>query len=222
LADKTIIVGFIPALMVAFIVMPYFEVGKSRRYADRRVGLSVSMLFIAFMLVSNWMGTPEFRVESSPDREVSIQVLPEEGPSLLMAVPYVELKPGSYLPGQVVSGSPHLTEALDNYRTVLEDHSCTMGNPALADFHAQPCKVETKADGENRYGVGINNKEAMPDPYSELRVEEVQEGLLELNLYYEVANPDNLSEILNVSDDWVKHKHIDSNYAEECRYANKC
>ncbi|MEJ2751913.1 MAG: cytochrome b N-terminal domain-containing protein [Chloroflexota bacterium] len=81
LADKTIIVGFIPALLVAFIVMPYFEVGKSRRYADRRIGLSVSMLFIAFMLVSNWMGTPEFRVESSPDREVSIKVLPEEGPS---------------------------------------------------------------------------------------------------------------------------------------------
>jgi hypothetical protein len=56
--------------------MPYIEVGKSRRYADRRVGLTVSMLFIAFMLVSNWMGSPEFRVQSSPDREVSIQLLP--------------------------------------------------------------------------------------------------------------------------------------------------
>jgi quinol-cytochrome oxidoreductase complex cytochrome b subunit len=222
LADKTIIVGFIPLLLVAFIVMPYFEVGKSRRYADRRVGLSVSMLFIAFMLVSNWMGTPEYRVESSPDREVSIKVLPEEGPSLLMAVPFEELQPGSYLPGQEVPGSPHLTEALANYRTILEEHSCTMGNPALSNFQPAACRVETSESGEKRYGVGINNKEAMPDPYSELRVEEVQEGLLELNLYYEVANPDNLNEILNISDDWVKHKHIDSNYEEECRYVNKC
>ena len=222
LADKTIIVGFIPLLMVAFIVMPYFEVGKSRRYADRRVGLSVSMLFIAFMLVSNWMGTPEFRVESSPDREVSIKVLPEEGPSLLMAVPYDEIQPGSYLPGQVVSGSPHLTEALAYYKTILEEHSCTMGNPALPDFQVAACRVDEGGTGEKRYGVGINNKEAMPDPYSELRVDEVQDGLLELNLYYEVANPDDLNEILNISDDWVKHKHIDSNYEEECRFFNKC
>jgi hypothetical protein len=197
-------------------------VGKSRRYADRRVGLSVSMVFIAFMLVSNWMGTPEFRVESSPDREVSIKVLPEEGPSLLMAVPYEEIQPGSYLPGQVVSGSPHLTEALAYYKTILEEHSCTMGNPALTDFHVAACRIEEGGTGEKRYGVGINNKEAMPDPYSELRVEEVQDGLLELNLYYEVANPDDLNEILNISDDWVKHKHIDSNYEEECRFFNKC
>ncbi|MFN2107649.1 MAG: cytochrome b [Candidatus Promineifilaceae bacterium] len=222
LADKTIIVGFIPALLVAFIVMPYFEVGKSRRYADRRIGLSVSMLFIAFMLVSNWMGTPEFRVESSPDREVSIKVLPEEGPSQLMAVPFEELQPGSYLPGQTIPGAPHLTLALEHYKDVLEDHSCTLGNPALANFHPAACKVETNESGENRYVVGINNKEAMPDPYSELRVEQIQDGLLKLTLYYEVANPDNLNEILNTSDDWVKYKHIDSNYAEECRFANKC
>lgn len=222
LADKTIIVGFIPLLMVAFIVMPYFEVGKSRRYADRRVGLSVAMLFIAFMLVSNWMGTPEFRVESSPDREVSIKVLPEEGPSLMMAVPYEEFSPGSYLPGQVVPGAPQLTEALADYKSVLEDHSCTMGNPALPDFNVPACNVEELESGEVRYGVGINNKEAMPDPYSELRVEEVQDGLLSLVLYYEVADPDNLDEILFSSDEWEKFKHRDSNYAEECRFANKC
>ena len=44
-------------LALAFFVMPYIEIGKSRRYADRRLGLSVTMLFIAFMLVSNWMGS---------------------------------------------------------------------------------------------------------------------------------------------------------------------
>jgi hypothetical protein len=139
-----------------------------------------------------------------------------------MAVPFEELQPGSYLPGQEVPGSPHLTEALAHYKTILEEHSCTMGNPALPNFHPAECRVDTSESGEKRYGVGINNKEAMPDPYSELRVEEVQEGLLELILYYEVANPDDLNEILNISDDWVKHKHIDSNYEEECRYVNKC
>jgi quinol-cytochrome oxidoreductase complex cytochrome b subunit len=223
LADKTLVVGFIPLLLVAFIVMPYFEVGKSRRYADRRVGLTVASVFIAIMLVSNWMGTPEFRVASSPDREVSIKVLPEEGPSEMIAVPYEELKPGAYVPGQVISGSPFLTSALADYETQLAAHSCTLGNPQLPSMALRPCKVVTNEEtGESIYQVGINNKEAMPDPYSELRIQQVQEGLLSLTLFYEVRNPNNPDEIIYISDDWVKFVHRDANYAEECRFANKC
>ncbi len=215
LADKMLVVGFIPLLMVAFFVMPYFEVGKSRRYADRRVGISVSMLFIAFMLVSNWMGSPEFRVSSSPDREVSIETLPEEGASLLMAVPFDQMKQGAYLPGQEISSSPHFTEALMGFEEALNRHSCTLtGAEGLA-----PCKTEELGDGSLKYTVGINNKEAMPDPYAELRIKEAQEGLLELNLYYEYE--DSGGE-LRISDDWIKYKHRDSNYEEECRFANKC
>ena len=217
LADKTLVVGFIPLLLVAFIVMPYFEVGKSRRYADRRIGISVSMLFIAFMLVSNWMGTPEFRVASSPDREVSIEVLPEEGASQMMAVPYEQMQRGAYLPGQEVPGSPEFSAALHEYEVALQRHSCTLTD----DPDLRPCGIEGEGD-QKKYTVGINNKEAMPDPYSELRVQEVQEGLLELTLYYEVVDPDNPGEYLIISDDWVKYKHRDSNYAEECSFVNKC
>jgi hypothetical protein len=216
-------VGFIPLLLVAFIVMPYIEVGKSRRYADRRVGLTVASVFIAIMLVSNWMGTPEFRVASSPDREVSIKVLPEEGPSQMLAVPFEELKPGAYLPGQVVSGSPFLTSALASYAEQLAVHSCTLGNPQLTNLDLRPCKVVTNEEtGENFYEVGINNKEALPDPYSEMRVQQVQDNLLSLTLYYEVRNPNNPDEIMYFSDDWVAFLHRDANYAEECRFANKC
>ncbi|NCF66631.1 MAG: hypothetical protein GWP61_11695 [Chloroflexi bacterium] len=218
LADKMLVVGFIPLLMVAFIVMPYFEVGKSRRYADRRVGLSVSMLFIAFMLVSNWMGTPEFRVASSPDREVSIEVLPEEGASPMMAVPYDQMRPGAYLPGQEVSGSSQFTEALKGYEEAMKRHSCTVsGDPDL-----QQCNIKELQSGQQVYTVGVNDKEAMPDPYAEMRVQEVQEGLLELRLYYEVVDPQNPGEYLILSDEWVKFKHRDSNYEEECSFANKC
>ena len=41
--DSKIVVAFgiIPVLAVMFFIMPYVEVGRSRRYADRRVGLSV-------------------------------------------------------------------------------------------------------------------------------------------------------------------------------------
>lgn len=217
LADKTIVVGFIPLLLVAFIVMPYFEVGKSRRYADRRLGLSVSMVFIALMFISNWMGTPEFRVESSPDREVSIEVLPEEGPSLLMAVPFEEMRPGVYRPGQVVSRSPLLTRGLAGFEEAMFTHSCTVtGNEEFRE-----CGIEELESGDVRYTVGINNKTAMPDPYAELRVTQIQDDLLELRLYFEVVDPNNPEEFLILSDDWVKYRHRDSNYAEECTYLNK-
>ncbi len=216
LADKTLVVGFIPLLLVAFIVMPYFEVGKSRRYADRRVGLSIAMLFIAFMLVSNWMGTPEFRVQSSPDREVSIKVLPEEGPSRMKAVPFEQFKDGAYIPGQEVSGAPELTAALEKFQEELALHSCTLtGNTMF-----EPCRVSTSDSGETVYRNSFTD-DAMPDPYAELRVHHIQPNLVELTLFYEVVNPDNPDEFLVNSDDWVTPLHADSNYAEECTFLNK-
>ena len=197
--------------------MPYFEVGKSRRYADRRVGISVSMIFIAFMLVSNWMGTPEFRVQSSPDREVSVRVLPEEGPSKMLSVPYEEFNaPNTYLPGEEVPGSPFLTEALKRFEEVLFLRSCTLtGNPDYPE-----CIVEELPNGEMRYSNRWFGN-VMPDPVAELRVKEIQPDLLELRLYYEAVDPQNPDELLVLSDDWVRYLHRNANYAEECSYVNK-
>ncbi|MBK8430738.1 MAG: hypothetical protein IPL28_05385 [Chloroflexi bacterium] len=40
-SKEAIAFAFIPGLAVSFFIMPYVEVGRSRRYGDRRVGLSV-------------------------------------------------------------------------------------------------------------------------------------------------------------------------------------
>ncbi len=221
LADKTLVVGFIPLLLVAFIVMPYFEVGKSRRYADRRVGLSVAFLFMAFMLLSNWMGSPEFRVESSPEQEVNTKLLPEEGVSAMLGVPFDEWQPGkTYFPGQVIEGSPELTHALDVYAEQMYLHSCTL-NPGtkIGSYTLDTCKVETLSNGEKRYSNFFAGS-VMPDPYTELRVEEVQDGLLSLTLIHEVPNPDNPDELM-IQSKWTSYRHADSNYEEECRFFNK-
>ncbi|RMH01780.1 MAG: cytochrome bc complex cytochrome b subunit [Chloroflexi bacterium] len=211
LADKTLVVGFIPLLMVAFIVMPYFEVGKSRRYADRRLGLSVAMLFIAFMLVSNWMGTPEFRVQSSPEREVAQEIAPQEGPSVLLGVPFDELLPGTYEPGQVIADRPHLTRALEKFDEALALHSCTLtGNPEFEE-----CRVT----GEGKWGNSFTDS-AMPDPVAKLIIEDVQPNLRKLVLHFEAVDPNNPDKML-VDLDWVKYRHADSNYEEECRFVNK-
>jgi quinol-cytochrome oxidoreductase complex cytochrome b subunit len=203
LADKTLIVAFIPALMVAFIVMPYFEVGKSRRYSDRRLGLSISMLFIAFMLVSNWMGSPEFRVESSPELEVVQELLPQEGPSILLGVPYEHLVPGTYSPGQNVTGNAHLTRALEEYQKAMERHSCTLSRDSRWD--------DCKDSGDNRYTNGHRNL-AIPDPVTTLTIGETQPGLKTLTLSFDAVGVDL---------DWTAYRHEDSNYEEECRFFNK-
>ncbi|HMT20833.1 MAG TPA: hypothetical protein PKE20_06230, partial [Promineifilum sp.] len=214
LADKTLVVGFIPLLLVAFIVMPYIEVGKSRRYADRRVGLTVAMLFIAFMLVSNWMGSPEFRVASSPDREVSIQLLPEEGPGGLKGIPYEHLTPGTYSPGQVIDDNPFLTRGLEAFQSAMYQQSCTLvGDPQWAE-----CRVETNEDGTHRYSNFFTDS-AMPDPIATLEIEEVHPNLKELILHYSVTNPDTGEVVEAVP--WVRPRHADSNYEEECRFLNK-
>ncbi len=206
LADKTLVVGFIPLLMVAFIVMPYFEVGKSRRYADRRVGLSVAMLFIAFMLVSNWMGSPEYGVESSPDIEVASKVLPEEGVSPLLGVPPDYLWPGVYSAGEIIDDNPHLTYALADFADRVARHSCTLyPGSKIGDIVLQAC-----VEGDHR----------MPDPTATLTIEPYQAGLFEIIVHISSINPENTDEYLYFLD-WIGFRHEDSNYEEECTYINK-
>lgn len=218
LADKTIVIGFIPVLFVAFLVFPYVEIGKSRRYADRRVGLTVAFVFMAIMFMSNWMGSPEYLVQSSPEQEVSQSIMPQEGPSPLLGVPYEHLKPGTYTPGQEVKGNPHLTEALERFEEAMVERSCTLTDHEVYDT----CDEIKNDEGET---VGHHNtfaSHAMVDPIAHLVIEQVQHNMVRLTLTYEVEDPLNPGVILiGSSSDHSAFRHEDSNYEEECRFANK-
>jgi quinol-cytochrome oxidoreductase complex cytochrome b subunit len=208
LADKVIIAFiFMPALMTAFFVMPYLEVGKSRRYADRRIGLSVAMLFIAFMLVSNWMGSPEYKVESSPEQEVAQDLIPQEGHSVILAVPYEDLEIGTYEPGQVVDGNPHLTEALAEFEAAMNRRSCNVNGDRWDD----ECKI-TKLGDDKQYSNSFTG-EAMPDPTAFLQIEEEQHNLKRLIMNFTVIDPDDPG-IVRVDYDRVAFRHADSGYEE--------
>lgn len=205
LADKVFIAFFfIPALAVAFFVMPYIEVGKSRRYADRRVGLSVSMLFIAFMLVSNWMGSPEYRVESSPDQEVYQELLPQEGHSVLLEVPFEDLEIGTFEPGQEVPGNPALSEALREFEEAMDRHSCNLEG----DRWSVDCEPITGSDGAViQYANNFTN-DAMPDAEAVLIVEPEQHNMKRITLQIESTNP----ETGPFSTQRVAFRHVDSGY----------
>jgi hypothetical protein len=205
--------------LVAFIVFPYIEVGKSRRYADRRVGLTVAFLFMALMLMSNWMGSPEYLVQSSPEQEVSQSILPQEGASPLLGVPYESLVPGTYFPGQIVDGNPHLTEALHRFEEAMIERSCTLkGNPLYDE--CQPKLDETTSEI-----VGYRNNfasQAMADPIAKLTIEQAQHNMVKLIISYEAEDPFNPGVLLiGKSSDRVAFRHENSNYEEECRFINK-
>jgi quinol-cytochrome oxidoreductase complex cytochrome b subunit len=206
LADKVIIAFiFIPALATAFFVMPYIEIGKSRRYADRRVGLSVTMLFIAFMLVSNWMGSPEYLVESSPDQEVFQELIPQEGESHLLAIPYEELELGTFGPGDEVAGNPGMTAGLEEFHAAMDRHSCNLNQSHWDD----ECKVETDKDGNVvRYGNSFTN-DAMPDPTATMTVEQDQHDMKKITLRIEMIDP-GTGEALTTHR--VAYRHANSGY----------
>jgi len=97
LGDKTLMGVILPGVLLSlFFVFPYLDTTPSRRYAHRKLALSLSMGFITAMLVLTYMGTPKYGVASSGDVEVVQELAPVEGVGPLRAVPFEEFKAGTY------------------------------------------------------------------------------------------------------------------------------
>lgn len=189
-SKKVVAFGIIPVLAVAFFVMPYVEVARSRRYADRRMGLSVAMFFITFMLMSNWMGSPEFLVQATSELEVSQRLMPQEGHSILLEVPYEEWDEGTYIADEatiqamVNAGHLHIAEALEHYIDALEDWSCTKtGHEGYA-----PCEAYDTDKGE-RYSNGVKN-EVLVDPYAAIIIKQDQANVRTITIEIQVDDPE--------------------------------
>lgn len=76
-----------PGVIFGFLfTLPYFELGPSRRYIDRRVGLSVGALVVAVLSILTFMGTPFYSVETSAPQEVVAALAPQTHPGELRAM----------------------------------------------------------------------------------------------------------------------------------------
>lgn len=108
LGDKLFMGVIFPTLLLgALAVMPYIDVGKSRRYADRRLGLTLAMLLITFMTITSYMGLPEFGVATSAELEIVHEIVKEPAHNhmgLIRPVPYDQLVPGWYTTRQFEEG----------------------------------------------------------------------------------------------------------------------
>jgi hypothetical protein len=171
-------------------------------------------VFIAFMLVSNWMGSPEFRVQSSAELEISGEIMPEEGPSVMKGTPYDSLVVGTYFPGDPTVDDPHLSRALHEFQLAMERHGCAGPGFSSPYFDLDPCKEV----GENAWGNTFTTN-AMPNPYAELRISQAQEDMVKFTLYFESEHPDT-GELL-IQNETHDYRHADSFYEEECRFFNK-
>lgn len=84
-------------------VMPYLDVTKSRRYAHRRISLSLAMALVSFSTVLSYMGLPEFAVSTSAEIEIMHELTMEPAHNhvgKLRTVPFAQLVPGAYTTAQ--------------------------------------------------------------------------------------------------------------------------
>ncbi|KAB2906054.1 MAG: cytochrome bc complex cytochrome b subunit [Anaerolineae bacterium] len=92
LGDKVLMGVVLPTIIFGFLfVMPYIDTTRSRRYAHRRVAISLGLITVVLLVVLTYMGTPWYGVDSAADQEALQELIPVEGVGPIRAVPYDEL-----------------------------------------------------------------------------------------------------------------------------------
>jgi hypothetical protein len=104
-------------------VLPYVEVGPSRRYADRRIGLSAAMVVIVGVSMLTFMGTPWYAVSSSADQEVIAELVPQTKPGPLRSANWDDLAVGDYQASAWQSApTATLQGLLHEFQTGIDQH----------------------------------------------------------------------------------------------------
>lgn len=93
LGDKVIMGVVLPTVIFGFLfVLPYVDLTPSRRYAHRRIALSLGMLTCLALVILTYMGTPYYGVSTAANDEVAQELIPMEGVGEIRAIPFDELQ----------------------------------------------------------------------------------------------------------------------------------
>ena len=113
IAFPTVVIGLLAA-------MPYIDVTKSRRFAHRRLSLTIAALLVSVATILSYMGLAEFAVATSGEIEIVHELTMEPAHSHvgpMRTVPFDELVPGMYTTMELHGNDPtdavnRLTEQL--------------------------------------------------------------------------------------------------------------
>jgi ubiquinol-cytochrome c reductase cytochrome b subunit len=97
LGDKVIFGLIVPGVLIGgLLVLPYVEVGPSRRYGSRRIGLTAGLGLVFTFGVLSYMGSPWFAVQTSPEQEAVAELLPQTHPGPLRLADWEGFTVGTY------------------------------------------------------------------------------------------------------------------------------
>ena len=124
LGDKVLWGVIIPTILVgALLVFPYVELGPSRRYGDRRIGLSGAAVSVYLLASLSFMGSPWYAVQSSADIEVLAELLPQTHPGPVRTTEWEELDLGTFEAADWrAAPTPALEEVLHEFDQALAEH----------------------------------------------------------------------------------------------------
>jgi ubiquinol-cytochrome c reductase cytochrome b subunit len=123
LGDKVIWGVIVPFGILGPLVMifPYLEVGPSRRYGDRRIGLSIGAFSVLAVSVLTFMGTPWYGVDTSPEQEAVATLLPQTHPGPVRLADWEELEFGTFeASGYATAPTPVLRDLLQTFDEELD------------------------------------------------------------------------------------------------------
>lgn len=144
-------------------VLPYIEVGPSRRYADRRIGLTAGLSLVVGLSMLTFMGTPWYAVSSSADQEVIAELVPQTHPGPLRTADWEQLIPGTYAAANwQTAPSPALQSVLKELEEAIDKHSS--GNFTNAEG---TLLIEEWQDGLKRVTIQITWVDATGDRSTE-------------------------------------------------------
>jgi len=112
---------FPTVVIIVFCAMPYLDVTPSRRYAHRRVMLTLAMLTISIMTILSYMGLPEFAVSTAAETEILHHLTFEPAHShvgIARTIPYDQLVPGAYTTAQFEGDDPQA--AVDHFNEEIK------------------------------------------------------------------------------------------------------
>ncbi len=125
LGDKTFWGVIFPTILLVFLmVVPYIDLTPSRRFADRRLAMSVSFIMLALLVVTSYMGLAEFGVATAPDQEILNELTFEPAHNhmgLLRPVPFDQLVVGAYTTREFAAEEGDAEAAVNAFNVELEE-----------------------------------------------------------------------------------------------------